>query len=244
MPLHTRIVEVVEENPAVKTFRFRYNVKVLPGQFCMVWDGAGEEVPMSFSYTGKIKGVTVKKVGKTTDLLHRRKPGEVLRIRGPFGTHYPVSSKKYLLVSGGTGIASLAPAAEKIVGRGGKCRFVAGFRNASEIFFIERLRNAGIDVEIATDDGSAGFRGFVTELAGKLFAGESFDYIIACGPVQMLKEIGRRFAEKVETYISIESLMKCGIGLCDSCSILGYRVCREGPVFRAGELIEKGWLEE
>ncbi|MEM4307510.1 MAG: dihydroorotate dehydrogenase electron transfer subunit [Thermoplasmata archaeon] len=243
MPLHTEIVEVVEENSSVKTFRFKFGAKVKPGQFCMVWDGVGEEVPMSFSYIGKIKGITVKKVGKTTELLHQRRTGEILRIRGPFGTQYPIQPKRYLLIAGGTGIASLSPAAEEILVNGGSCRFIAGFRTASEIFFVERLRKAGIDVAIATDDGSAGFKGFVSELVKK-FDVEHFDYALACGPLPMLKAICRTLVDEVETYISIESLMKCGIGLCDSCSVCGFQVCKDGPVFRAKDLIEKGWLVE
>ncbi|MEM3492837.1 MAG: dihydroorotate dehydrogenase electron transfer subunit [Thermoplasmata archaeon] len=242
--MHTEIVELVEENPFVKTFRFRFAGRVKPGQFCMVWDGVGEEVPMSFSYIGKIKGITVKKVGKTTELLHQRKCGEKLRIRGPFGTNYPVLQKKYLLVSGGTGIASLAPAAEEIVGKGGSCRFVAGFKNASEIFFVERLRRAGVVVDVATDDGTAGFKGFVSELVKEVVSKEEFEITLACGPLPMLRAICKLLGDTTETYISIESLMKCGIGLCDSCSVHGFQVCREGPVFRARDLIEKGWLKE
>lgn len=242
--MHTEIVEIVEETLEIKTFRFRLLGKVKPGQFCMVWDGSGEEVPMSFSYTSTLKGITVKRVGKTTSLLHQLKVGEKLRVRGPLGTHYPISAARYLLISGGTGIASLAPAAEEIALRDGKCRFFAGFKNASEIFFIERLRKAGIDVRVATDDGTFGYKGFVSELVKEEVAKDSFDYALACGPMPMLKAVCRLLLDKIETYISIESLMKCGIGLCDSCSIVGYQVCREGPVFRARDLIEKGWLRE
>lgn len=243
-PLHTKILEVVVENSMVKTFRFKFSRKVEPGQFCMVWDGVGEEVPMSFSYTGRIKGITVKRVGKTTELLHLLKSGETLRIRGPFGTHYPVKPKKYLLISGGTGIASLAPAGEEIMRKGGDCKFVAGFKKSSEIFFVERLMKAGIKVRVATDDGSAGFKGFVSELVKEVVEMEDFDYALACGPLPMLKTVCSYLADKVETYISLESLMKCGIGLCDSCSVQGFLVCKEGPVFKASDLIEKGWLEK
>ncbi|MGC9059800.1 MAG: dihydroorotate dehydrogenase electron transfer subunit [Thermoplasmata archaeon] len=239
--LHVEILDVIDENPSVKTFLFNFNMAVKPGQFCMVWDGRGEEVPMSFSYIDKPHGITVKKVGKSTAFLHKLRRGEILRVRGPFGNGYSILPQNYLIVSGGTGIASVASAAETIAKIGGKCVFLAGFRTADDVFFIERLRKGGITLKICTDDGSLGYKGFVTALAKKIIEKEKFDLCIACGPEPMLKELCKITAGKIKTFVSLERHIKCGIGICDACSIYGLRVCMEGPVFDADVLLSKGF---
>lgn len=236
--MHTRIVEVIEENPDVKTFRFRFGKVVQAGQFCMVWDGNGEEVPMSFSYTAGLKGITVRRVGHTTALLHNLKEGATLRLRGPLGNGYPVQSMKYLIVAGGTGIASLAPAAEAIAHAGGEFVFLAGFRTAREIFFIDRLKKLGT-VLLATDDGTAGYRGVVTGLVEKVLAEQEFDACLTCGPEIMMQRVSALTGD-IPTYCSLERLMKCGIGICDACSVGGLQVCKDGPVFRAEMLRNLG----
>ncbi len=96
--------------------------------------------------------------------------------------------------------------------------------------FVERFKD--LAPYISTDDGSAGFHGYAPQLAEQLVNENKYDIIYACGPELMLKpliELAKR--RHIEIQASLERLMKCGIGICDSCSINGYRVCVDGPVF-------------
>ena len=93
-------------------------------------------------------------------------------------------------------------------------------------------------MDIATDDGSEGFHGFVTERVVEILSNEKYDLIVSCGPELMLKKlVGIAKRHDTPIQVSLERYMKCGIGICDACSISGYQVCRDGPVF-SGKLLE------
>ena len=87
-PRIVRISGVVQENPSVKTLTFDDPAKALPGQFVMVWIPGIDEVPMSVSYIGDIKGITVKNIGEATSALHNLSTGDMIGIRGPYGTYF------------------------------------------------------------------------------------------------------------------------------------------------------------
>ena len=144
-------------------------------------------------------------------------------------------AKKPLIVSGGLGIAPVKYLAEEFYARGIKPVFVAGFRTASEVILRDELEKI-CDLRITTDDGSAGYNGnAVMYLKDNDI---SFDRYYACGPEPMLRGM-KAYSENGE--LSLEARMGCGFGACMGCSIKtrsGYkRVCREGPVFEAGEVI-------
>jgi dihydroorotate dehydrogenase electron transfer subunit len=104
--------------------------------------------------------------------------------------------------------------------------------------FRERFLAMGADVHLATDDGSVGHRGFVTALLDRLLTTNSFDALWTCGPeVMMVKVIAAGERHTVPTFCAIERHMKCGLGLCDACSVGPYHVCVDGPVFPAHRLI-------
>ncbi len=231
-----RIEEVRKEAKGITTLRFRDTVRALPGQFIMVWIPLVDEIPMSLSWVGERKGITVRSVGEATEALANMEVGGKLGIRGPYGTHFSIEGKRVLIVGGGTGIAPLAPLVEK--NKEAEITSILGAKTAGELFMVERFE-AGGEVYISTDDGSAGFKGTAFSLAVKIMKKERFDQIIACGPEPMLKsiaEMGRK--EQIPVQISIERFMKCGIGLCDSCAIGRYLVCRDGPVFAGEELLK------
>ena len=232
------ILEVVEENSLVKTFRFRDDVPAEPGQFYMVWVPGVDEMPMSISYPGEIKGITVHRIGKGTEALHSMKEGDVIGIRGPYGRPYSLEGKKILMVAGGTAVASLAPLAENAVENGMDVVFALGARDKEKLVFVERLKGT-VDLHIATDDGSMGYHGFVTNLAKELMEKERFDMVYACGPEIMLYHFFRTTQEMgVKVQFSLERYMKCGIGLCGSCAVGPYLVCRDGPIFTEREIIQ------
>ena len=231
-----KIEAIVEENPLVKTFRFRDGVPAEPGQFYMVWVPGVDEMPMSISYTGDMKGITVHRIGGGTGALHAMKEGDFIGIRGPYGRSYKLEGRRVLMVAGGTAVASLAPLAEKAAENGMHVVFALGARDREKLVFTERLKESA-DLHIATDDGSAGYHGFVTDLARDLMENSDFDMVYACGPEIMLYYFFRTTQEMgVRVQFSLERYMKCGIGICGSCAIGPYLVCRDGPVFTEKEI--------
>ena len=225
------------ETPSTKTIRFEESMVAVAGQFVMVWVPGVDEFPMSLSYYGDRFGFTYQIVGDGTKALGAKRPGDIIGIRGPFGKGFAKHGKKLLLVGGGTGMAPLGPFAEDAITHGSSVQVICGARSASELLFEERSKYAGANVLVATDDGSKGFKGFATELAETVLANEKFDCIYACGPEPMVVSMVRLASEhSTPIQASLERLMKCGIGICDSCALDGKHVCRDGPVFSEKQL--------
>ncbi|MCI4335332.1 MAG: dihydroorotate dehydrogenase electron transfer subunit, partial [Thermoplasmata archaeon] len=109
--VHT-VRESVRETPSTVTLRFEDPVEAAPGQFVMVWVPGDDELPMSLSYTGALKGVTVKAMGSTSRRVLGLGEGSRIGIRGPYGNRFDLSPHRILAVGGGSGTAVLAPAAE------------------------------------------------------------------------------------------------------------------------------------
>ncbi len=228
-----KIEDIKAENPHVKTFFFRDKSNPEPGQFYMLWLPGIDEFPMSVSYTGKIKGFTVKRVGYGTEKMHMLKKGDKLWIRGPYGRGFRIENGNSLIVGGGSGMATLGALIDEIE----NCDIIIAAKSKDELIFRERFRGKG--VHIATDDGSEGFKGFAHELVLKLLDERNYDIIYTCGPEIMLRKIIDIALDRdIKIQASLERLMKCGIGICDSCTINGYRVCVDGPVFNKEELKE------
>jgi len=245
-----RILSVREETPTIKslTFRDRLAAKALPGQFVMIWILGVDEVPMSLSKIDSKEGavsISVEEVGEATNRLHRMKVNDFIGVRGPFGNGYTLTkARNVMIVGGGTGLASLAPLTEEIAQqKGRRVTFLLGAKTCGELLFLERIKivlaKMNHRIVVTTEDGSYGIRGLVTEPAERLLTKEKFDMIYACGPELMMYKmflLAERF--KVPFQASLERLMRCAIGLCGTCVIGRYRVCRDGPVFSGEELRE------
>jgi dihydroorotate dehydrogenase electron transfer subunit len=232
------VTERVVETPSTVTLRFRYPPAAEPGQFVMVWLPGDDELPMSLSYTdGPSKGVTIKAMGGTSRRVQSIREGDRVGLRGPYGNRFDVSPKRILIVSGGSGAAVLAPAAERARAAGKAVTVALGATQAPELLFKERFRAMGSRVEVSTDDGSEGTKGFVTAVAERLLASEGFDVVWTCGPeVMMKKVVVAAAARSVPVFCSMERHMKCALGMCDACSLGPYHVCVDGPVFPAERL--------
>jgi dihydroorotate dehydrogenase electron transfer subunit len=232
------VSERVTETPSTVTLRFPYEPPARPGQFVMIWLPGDDELPMSLSYTdGPSKGVTIKAMGETSRRALSVSKGTRVGIRGPYGNTFDVSPARILVVGGGSGAAVLAPAAEAARARGSTVMVALGATKAEELLFAERFRRMGATVEIATDDGSLGTRGYVTGVAQRLLETEPFDAVWTCGPeVMMRKVIAAAGARPVPVVCAVERHMKCALGMCDACALGPLHVCVDGPVFPAEAL--------
>jgi len=240
----TRIADVKTESPTVKTFTVKDKLcaKAKPGQFLMLWIPGIDEIPLSVLNAGNDEvSVTVKAVGDATRHLHKMETGELVGVRGPFGNSFTENTGSVLMVGGGTGTAPLLFLAKKIAAKAQRLAFVIGAKTKSELLFLTQLDALCTEQSsiAATEDGSYGLKCLATEPLPKLLSREKFDMVYACGPEPMIRQVFD-LAEKrrIPMEASLERLMRCGIGLCGSCVIGKYRVCRDGPVFNASRLRE------
>ena len=175
----------------------------------------------------------VKEAGEGTKKLRTVKSGDTVDALTCLGNGFDTNAEKPLLVGGGIGCAPLYKLAKDFAAAGVRATAVLGFRNAAEVYYAEEFARF-CDVVIATDDGSAGVRGNAVSAA----EGIDFDRFYACGPQVMLRAVAEKL---VYGQVSLEARMGCGFGACMGCSIKttkGYaRVCKEGPVFEAEEVV-------
>ncbi|MEM3577472.1 MAG: dihydroorotate dehydrogenase electron transfer subunit [Candidatus Bathyarchaeia archaeon] len=237
----TQIIEIEDVSPTVKKFTFkdRLCAKAMPGQFLMLWIPSVDEIPLSIlGVEGKTVSVAVKKVGEATKALHMLKVGATVGVRGPFGNSFTLNYGRVLMVGGGTGIAPLLFLAKRLIKKAEKLVFIAGAKTKEELLFISELEKVcGKNLIATTEDGSHGIKGLATDPLKENLAREKFDFIYTCGPEQMMRKVFD-LAEKHGTALqaSLERLMRCAIGLCGSCVVGNYRVCRDGPVFNSNQL--------
>jgi dihydroorotate dehydrogenase electron transfer subunit len=231
------IAENRKETPNTRTIIFEEKLAATPGQFVMVWVPGVDEFPMSASYTSKEFGITFQVIGDGTKALAEKDAGEKIGIRGPYGKGFAIHGKRLLMVAGGAGMAPLAPFVEESLDHKVVVDLVVGAKTADELLFEGRVARAGAKVHVSTDDGSKGFKGLATESAASVLKNERFDCIYACGPEMMIVGL-LDMAEKHRTPMqaSLERIMKCGIGICDSCALDGRHVCKDGPVFSERDL--------
>ncbi|OVE80793.1 hypothetical protein BVY04_04920 [bacterium M21] len=194
--------------------------------------------------------IIYKRVGKGTDLLAEQVPGREIDVLGPLGTGFPAPKpgQKVLIVAGGYGCAATYLIAKRF-DNDGVC--MIGGRSAGDVLLDDRFAATGQDVQISTDDGSAGHQGLVTELLtaelDKL--GDNDDAVVySCGPNPMLKAVSNICVPRgVETYVSLDEHMCCGVGACFTCVVKikadnddGWefiRSCKDGPVFDATTVV-------
>ena len=147
------------------------------------------------------------------------------------------AAQRPLLVGGGVGVPPLYNLAKVLLAAGKRVGVVLGFNTADEVFYADEFRALGCDVHLATADGSAGVRGFVTTAIAE--CRPEFDYFYACGPLPMLHALYN--AVEQDGQLSFEERMGCGFGACMGCSCktkYGYkRICKEGPVLTKDEII-------
>jgi dihydroorotate dehydrogenase electron transfer subunit len=227
------VTQVVRQTPTQCTVVLDWAVRVIPGQFVMVWIPGLDEVPMGFSRISPTAAVTVQRMGEATEALCNLAPGDRVGVRGPLGRGFNIlEDEDVLLVGGGNGTAPLVPLAQSLVERGCRVTATVGARTANELLFIDRLGEiTGGSVGIATDDGTAGHHGFVTSLADGIMDKGGTDRVFTCGPEVMMSKVATScWVKHVPFQASLERYMKCGEGLCGACAAGSQLVCRDGPV--------------
>jgi len=236
LPTVLKIKRIVQENPTVRTFYFDHELGSKPGQFVMLWLPGVDEIPISIAYdNGKEFALTICKVGAMTEKIFELIEGDQLGIRGPYGTYFNFKAgDKIALVAGGYGAAPLYNLAHEAVAAGCEVDFIIGARSKDNLVYIERLEALdNVNLHIATDDGSAGFKGYTTVILADLLKEKKIDHIMSCGPEMMMKAVGKIGDDAgVNTQLSVERYMKCGFGVCGQCTLdpLGIRTCVSGPV--------------
>lgn len=231
------------------------------GQFVMVQTRAGSDPllrrPMSLYRVlpggrGRIQ-ILYKVVGAGTRYLSQQPAGAVLPTLGPLGNGFrpPEPGNRPVLVAGGIGIA-IFPFLAETLGKAGRPApiLLYGGRSKRDLVALGFFRTRRIPMRLATEDGSAGTRGYVTRLLEPLLdrrKGDALLEIYACGPTPMLKAVGAlAMGAGVPCQLALESQMPCGIGVCLGCVVpcpgdargpVFRRVCTEGPIFRASEVL-------
>lgn len=217
--------------------------KAEPGQFIILRiDEYGERIPFTINDFDRDKGtvtIVVQIVGKTTKDLAKYEAGEsLLDFAGPLGMPTPLDGKKKVaVIGGGLGTAIAYPQAKKLHALGADVTIITGFRSKDLVILEEECRAVSNKLIVATDDGSNGNQGFVTDMLQKeIDAGEKFDEVIAIGPLVMMKFVCK-VTEKydIPTMVSMNPVMIDGTGMCGGCRIIvdgeTKFACVDGPDF-------------
>ena len=179
--------------------------------------------------------LAVKLAGRGTKALHELAPGAQLELLTGLGNGFELSAagERPLLLGGGSGVAPMLYLARELSKLGVRPAAAIGFGSAGEVCFEREFGETCGSLRVFTLDGSRGERGLVTQALG-----EGFSSVFACGPLPMLRAIDEK--NPAPAQFSLEARMGCGFGACMGCTIDTVngprRVCKDGPVFRSGEV--------
>lgn len=221
---------------------------IVPGQFVQVKVGNNHantflRRPISIhdvDTANNSVSLLVCRAGDGTNAICDAQVGTAINLIWPLGNGFSIPAnpnESVLLVGGGVGVAPLLYLGKALKSNGFKPEFLLAARSASDLLQLDSFAHYG-RVYISTDDGTAGEKGLVTQNST---LGIKRDHIYCCGPMPMMKAIGRLCREKgTDCQVSLENVMACGVGACLCCvekTVKGNRcVCTEGPVFNLNEL--------
>jgi dihydroorotate dehydrogenase electron transfer subunit len=231
-----------------------------PGQFVMIRVNDAPypllRRPISLhAKEGDALAIFFKASGEGTTLLARKHEGETLDILGPLGRGFdleiPLAGKRAFLVGGGRGIAPLLFLGRELAAKGQAVKVLYGGRTAADLPIRDRFENAGLEMRCSTDDGTFGYRGFVTSLLEAEIAECRPGALYVCGPDPMMRACAAIAAHHgLPAQISLEAIMGCGFGACWGCvhrirqagEAKWRKICEDGPVFPADEIVWDGEL--
>ena len=212
-----------------------------PGQFVEIeLPGKFLRRPISIcNWTDEALMLLVKVVGDGTKELVRSVPGTELDVLSGLGNGFDMSlaTEHPVLAGGGIGIAPLYGLAQRMLEAGMNPTVALGYRSQKDIYYLEEFAKLGCRLLVATEDGSAGTKGFVTDC---IKAVPECDYVLTCGPLPMLKAV-HSLPQLKDGQFSFEARMGCGFGACMGCTVPtknGYkRVCKDGPILFKEEIV-------
>ena len=233
-----------------------------PGQFSMLYVYGVGELPISISgdpHQGERLTYTVRSVGRATDALVKRLPGDTVRVRGPFGKPWPVEAgrgKDVIIVAGGIGLAPLRPAIYHLLRRRDdyvRVVLLYGARSPKDLLYRKQVAEWGRlpDLQVLTtvDYGGTSWRGHVgvvTTLFRHLRMHSAQTVAFTCGPEIMMRYVVRELLARgltdADIYLSMERNMKCAVGSCGHCQLGPYFVCKDGPIFSYQQM--RPWLDK
>ena len=242
--------EILEARPLARGIKLfvikapRIARKQKPGQFVIVrLDDCGERIPLTLADADPEAGtvtLVVQAIGKTTMLFNMLESGDsILDLVGPLGKPSEVENfGTVAVVSGSVGTAMAYPTARELKRAGNKVISIVGARSKDLMVLEDEVRDVSDETYICTDDGSYGDKGLVTDKLKQVMADQKLDYVLACGPVPMMRAVANMTApEKIKTIVSLNSIMVDGTGMCGGCRVLvdgkSEFACVDGPEFEA-----------
>nr|WP_319396536.1 dihydroorotate dehydrogenase electron transfer subunit [uncultured Desulfobacter sp.] len=239
MPAMVKVAEKEVHSPEFATLYINESIDFKPGRFVMVWIPGVDEKPYTISHHSPDRfGITVEAKGLFSKKAVSLGPGDKIGIRGPFGNGFNmgIGYKRVAVVAGGCGMAPLAPLVEAFQSADGpEIQLIQGARSKSFLLYPDRFT---ANAEICTDDGSKGYKGFVTDILVRKIedlsaaSAPGFDMVYACGPeIMMAKVFEICEAHGIPCQVSLERYMRCGFGVCGACVCGHAVVCKDGPVF-------------
>jgi dihydroorotate dehydrogenase electron transfer subunit len=241
LPTPFPIRSIQEENYRTKSFVLDGRLEAYPGQFVMAWLPRFDEKPFSLVDNHPIT-LMVTAVGPFSRLLHEKKAGDLLWVRGPFGHGFHVEKPgaRIALIGGGYGVAPLYWLGRNQLGVASQITAIIGARTAADVLyddrFVQLAEDSGetpttVELIITTEDSSRGIAGRVTNALEPLLQLGQLDGIYACGPHAMLAALARLGAQYgLFTQLSWEAYMRCAVGICGACEHEGRLLCLDGPV--------------
>ena len=245
--------EIVEARPLARGIKLfvikapRIARKQKPGQFVIVrLDESGERIPLTIAGADPEAGtvtLVVQAIGKSTMLLCMLEAGDsILDIVGPLGKPSEIENfGTAVVVSGSVGTAMAYPTARELKRAGNKVISIVGARSQDLLVLEDEVRKVSDETYICTDDGTSGTKGLVTDTLKQVMAAQKLDYVLACGPVPMMRAVAKMTApEKIKTIVSLNSIMVDGTGMCGGCRVLvdnkSEFACVDGPEFDASRV--------
>ena len=224
--------------------KFKCNAPIKPGQFVEIkvnnlTDPLLRRPISIFNYEDNQLEIVVQKIGKATDILCSSKD-DSFDIIGPLGKGFTlVQGEKVLLIGGGVGNAPLYYLGKALKNLNCNITYIYGSRSSQHAYLLENYKAFCNEFHITTDDGSIGQKGFASDILKEIFQND-YSAIYTCGPLPMMKAI-HEIIGNANLEVSLENYFGCGIGICSGCTIEtvnGLRqVCKDGPVFKASQLM-------
>lgn len=239
------VYEIRQLTQTIKEYdvKLKEDIEPMPGQFAMLWIPRIGEIPLSFAdYSKQTARFIISRVGRVTSYIHENiSKGSRILLRGPLGKGFTIYPRRNcLLLGGGYGLAPLYYLARILKINNCRLKTLLGFKDSENVFYVNEFRQVS-EVYVSTEDGGKGFKGTVIDMLESILEEESFDIVYACGREEMLMRAVQECVKRnIKVEVSLERLIKCGLGICGSCSIepLGLRVCRDGPVFNGDILLQ------